>query len=480
MAGMEDHQKINEDEASSSFVWDHNSQLYYHASSGFYHDPNAGWYYSTSNGLYYKFENGNYVLLESVETQDEAGTCAQSNEDLDHTMLENGESKAYDKNMEILPDKSNTGEMDSMDNELPENLPPPSEWLEDTLIELYLSGYSNHAIDAPCGTTMASDERMLGEINGAESFECSIEGASTDDAYTLEEGEWIPDENDLSDEGASQDEENWRAQYGQVIESDEQVTDFPVVDLWDWKMVRGTKKNGKGEVARLVGRLLRRSMKLHPSMPSGSGLLKTAPVCEAHYDRVRVTSGQVYKLRTPSAAYLASMQTYDSSNPTKDWGYPQLSTKRPCKLGGNSESTMIQGNPVCKDSLIPGKLSVVPKRAYRDRAAERRVFHGGFGVGPGQKSSPFAVDAAPSSPVSDNHEVAAAESLNMSFGAGSYARKILESMGWQEGEALGSSVKGLTEPLQAVGNKGNAGLGWDHSRSLEEARNKLKRVLTSG
>ncbi|KAK1357860.1 RNA-binding 5 [Heracleum sosnowskyi] len=458
MAGIEENQKVNEDEAASSFVWDHNSQLYYHASSGFYHDPKAGWYYSTSDGLYYKFENGNYVLLESVQTQDEGGICAQSNEDLDHTLLQNGEFKGYDNNMETRPDESNTGNMDTIDNELPENPPPPSEWLEDTLIELYLSGYSNHAIDAPCGTTTASDERMLGEINGVESFECSIEGARTDDAYTLEEGEWIPDENDLSDEGATQEEENWRAQYGQVIESDEQVMPFPVVDLWDWKMVRGTKRNGKGEVARLVGRLARRSIRLHPSMPSGSGLLKTAPICEARLDLVRVTSGQVYKLRTPSATYLASMQAYDSSDPTKDWDYPQLSIERPIKgpskSGGNSESTMKQENPVHKDSLVPGKLSVAPK-AYRDRAAERRVLHGGFGVGPGQKSSPFAVDGAPSSPVSDNHEVAAAESLNKSFGAGSYARKILESMGWQEGEALGRS---------AVGNKGNAGLGWDHSR----------------
>lgn len=33
-----------------------------------------------------------------------------------------------------------------------------------------------------------------------------------------------------------------------------------------------------------------------------------------------------------------------------------------------------------------------------------------------------------------------------------------------QGEALGSSTKGLVEPLKAVGNKGNAGLGWDNSR----------------
>ena len=97
--------------------------------------------------------------------------------------------------------------------------------------------------------------------------------------------------------GAFQDEENWRAQYGQVIESYEQVTTaFPVVDLWDWKMVRGTKRNGNGEVARLIGRLVRRSIKLHPSMASGSGLLKTAPICEAHLDLVRVTSGLPYLL----------------------------------------------------------------------------------------------------------------------------------------------------------------------------------------
>lgn len=81
-----------------------------------------------------------------------------------------------------------------------------------------------------------------------------------------------------------------------MIESDEQVMAFPLVDFWDWKMMRGTKKNGKGEVARLVGRLVRRSMKLHPSMPSGSGLLKTAPICEAHLDLVRVTSGLPYFL----------------------------------------------------------------------------------------------------------------------------------------------------------------------------------------
>lgn len=43
------------------------------------------------------------------QTQDEAGICAHSNEDLDQTLLQNGESKAYDYNMETRQDKSNTG-----------------------------------------------------------------------------------------------------------------------------------------------------------------------------------------------------------------------------------------------------------------------------------------------------------------------------------------------------------------------------------
>ena len=69
---------------------------------------------------------------------------------------------------------------------------------------------------------------------------------------------------------------------------------------------------------------------------------------------------------------------------------------------------------------------------YRDRAAERRTLHGGFGVGPGQKNSKFDEDEQSSSYASANTEEAAAEALNMSFGAVSYARKLLEGMGWKE------------------------------------------------
>lgn len=67
---------------------------------------------------------------------------------------------------------------------------------------------------------------------------------------------------------------------------------------------------------------------------------------------------------------------------------------------------------------------------YRDRAAERRALHGSFGIAPGQKNS--VVRDNDSSPVSVSTKEAAAEALNISFGAGSYARKILKNMGWKE------------------------------------------------
>lgn len=114
-----------------------------------------------------------------------------------------------------------------------------------------------------------------------------------DDTFELEEGEWIPDES--HDEGYSWEEENWRAQYGQVIQHEEElVPDFPVVDLWDWELTKLTKKKENTQIARLIGRLMRRTTKLHPSMPTGGSLFKTAPICEVHLDLVRVTTGLLF------------------------------------------------------------------------------------------------------------------------------------------------------------------------------------------
>ncbi|KAF6136618.1 hypothetical protein GIB67_016074 [Kingdonia uniflora] len=66
----------------------------------------------------------------------------------------------------------------------------------------------------------------------------------------------------------------------------------------------------------------------------------------------------------------------------------------------------------------------------RDRAAERLAFHGGFGVGPGQKTSTDDVETTSS--VFYSTDQAVAEAFNMSFGAGSYTKRMLENMGWKE------------------------------------------------
>jgi len=92
------------------------------------------------------------------------------------------------------------------------------------------------------------------------------------------------------------DEEKWQAQYGQVIQAaDEAAPQFPVIDLWDWEIVVGSGIK-RDKVARLCGRLVRRSSKLHPSVPSGGGLLKTASIRDVHLDLVRVASGMCLQL----------------------------------------------------------------------------------------------------------------------------------------------------------------------------------------
>ncbi|KAI3512893.1 hypothetical protein L1887_20215 [Cichorium endivia] len=466
MAGTNELQ-IQENE--DSFQWDEQSQLYYHASSGFYHDPTGGWYYSSKDGLYYKFENGNYVPWETDQADesnanqgiDESFQHAPCDTDTNDVKFEEGEIEGY-----VTEEATNNEPIvntDSLTNGLPEHLPPPSEWLEDTLIELYLSGYSNKAVDGSSGANFLDDETGLNT---------PANGVDNDDDDELEEGEWVPDDTHeivdgngvASDEDPFGDEEMWRAQYGQTIHSDKElVPDFPVVDLWDWSMVMVTKKRKK-RICRLVGRLIKKSTKLHPSMPSNGRLLKTAPISEVHLDLVRVTSGRVYKLRNPKAAYLASLSFYDSSNPTKDWGFPELKMEK--EIGIKSSHKKVGPN-VDNIGSIKEMASIEKHKGgvYRDRAAERRSLHGGFGVGPGQKKSGDDVDfsCSSSSPVFGNEEDAAAEALNMSFGVGSYARRILENMGWKEGEALGSSMKGLKEPLQAVGNKGSSGLGWNNN-----------------
>ncbi|KAL5979477.1 hypothetical protein ACLOJK_019381 [Asimina triloba] len=424
MAGKEDEESgdCDRENADCSFQWDEASQLYYHARSGFYHDPSAGWYYSSKDGLYYTFENGAYVLLESEK--DEVPGASE---------------------LTVSASK------DTNEKPLDESCPQISGYQDDTVEE-------------------------------------------------LEEGEWIPDDEQEKPESSGRefnedalwDEENWRAQYGQVVQTEEEdFPSFPIIDLWDWSMVSRTVGKKKRKVVRLIGRLVKRSAKLHPSMPAGGGLLRTAAICDVHLDLVRVVSGQVYKLRSPSTRYLTSLSTYDSSNPTKDWGFPDLLVNM-CKASPK-EIEMSHGSENPDEDSHPKPVEPFPvkekqrEHVYRDRAAERRILYGGFGIGPGQKiSSSEDKDGGQPSCESFNTEVAAVEAMHMSFGAGSYARRILQGMGWKEtpekfpdeqdvenhamahGETLGNknNPRGLKEPLQAVGNKGSAGLGWNTHKKL--------------
>ncbi|KAJ4840178.1 hypothetical protein Tsubulata_002926 [Turnera subulata] len=488
----------NKIEEECSFVWDETTQLYFHASSGFYYDPVAGWYYSSGDGVYYRFENGSYVPLEAdqVNGYEEHGDTTtflaysvDEDESGEHVVFCDGEENLSPRSVDesdacqcigTVPDEDISGQIACSTDQEPEFPPPTSEWLEETLINHFLSGPRPSGKAA--GSTFLSLEMDADNDGREEQEQCDLTMSNTD-------------------ADASRDEENWRAQYGQVVHSEEEILpDLAAVDLWDWSIVSGSKKNANDQDARLVGRLVKQSAKLHPSMRSSGSLFRTAPICEVYLDLVRVRTGQVYKLRSPSARYLASLSIYDSSNPTKDWGFPKftvsmqdisLNKKSPPTAAivdtdgkglselPNQNSTSKKFNQVVSDAfrsshfrLDFGHLSLylmsetvevlqviswqLKGHLYRDRAAERRALHGGFSLGPGQKSSP--IDDAGSS--SRPNEEVAAEAMNMSFGAGSYARKILESMGWKEGEALGNTVKGLVEPIQAVGNVGSAGLGW--------------------
>ena len=86
------------------------------------------------------------------------------------------------------------------------------------------------------------------------------------------------------------EEEKWLAQYGQVERVNDDAPLLPTIDIWDWYVVQDHVSKGQ-PVARLVGCLSRGSGKLHPSLPTRGGRLRTASVSEVHLDLVRVSTG---------------------------------------------------------------------------------------------------------------------------------------------------------------------------------------------
>lgn len=192
---------------------------------------------------------------------------------------------------------------------------------------MYLSGYSN---------TDDKNEKLLGESqtieeNRSEAVENKLSNLASDNVSdslndaSLEQIEDKMQTENLTavDESLGEEEERWLSQYGQTERVNDGLPLSPSVDLWDWDMV--TESVSKGQpMSRLVGRLTRGSSTLHPSLPARGRLLRTAPVREVHLDLVRVSTGKLYRLKNPSRKYWASLSAYDSSNPTKDWGFPDI------------------------------------------------------------------------------------------------------------------------------------------------------------
>ena len=72
-------------------------------------------------------------------------------------------------------------------------------------------------------------------------------------------------------------------------------------------------------------------------------------------------------------------------------------------------------------------------KAYRDRAAERRILHRGLGVGPGQKQSNTNNFDEYEEPIEDMDSMGTV-SVDLNFRSSGLlsAKRIMENMGWKE------------------------------------------------
>lgn len=154
-------------DSDCTFEWDESSQLYFHSSTGFYYNPEAGWYYSSRDSLYYKFEDGNYVLLGSISDGGDLHEKFHDSVEMDSKKLREdkqcssvdgfGDDVFLAEREGIIADELSKVDSVCVENHPTEDPRPPSEWVEDTLIDLFLLGYPNQG-----GSTASNAMQPMG------------------------------------------------------------------------------------------------------------------------------------------------------------------------------------------------------------------------------------------------------------------------------------------------------------------------------
>ncbi|KAG0617849.1 hypothetical protein M758_4G020100 [Ceratodon purpureus] len=273
-------------------------------------------------------------------------------------------------------------------------------------------------------------------------------------------------------------EEQWQAQYLRTAKPKARSY-IGSMDLWDWSIIEQEKKIGKKKVKkifRLIGRLAPNATQVHPSLRGSGGLIRTTPICEADHEFVKVSSGRIYKLRRPSSKHLTVYSGYVSSNPTQDWGLPLINTDTEedhidssldpidATISSSTGSGHWNGQLASKKKnarLKPKGVDGGPELKYRDRAAERRTLHKGFGIGPGQKAvSVHELEKEEAEAATEMPAALKKAASARPIGRENIGKRMLEGMGWKEGQSLGSGEGGLVDPILALGNTGRTGLGW--------------------